>query len=234
MKRLVDDCGLLAPGLVGRRFGSLEIVSRRAEGRSDKLRVEVKCDRCSRTHMALYHNIRKRPATKACRHCNGRQPVTVPQWLYQRCQAQKDRCMNPNSCNFEHYGARGIEFRFASVNEAARWIAENLGIASRALQIDRIDNDGHYEPGNLQWATRVAQMNNCRQSKGCRDRFMAFRKQYPEVRYSDRYLTEMLRLGFSDDWIVERFRVSTARNQFVRSGTYSMQGPYRDLPPTDG
>ena len=233
MKRLVDSSGLLAPELVGCQFGSLTIVSRKADGRSDKLKVEVQCSLCGQAHMALYHNMRKRQDRASCAKCKGRKPVTVPRWLYQRCQAQQDRCRNPKSCNYKHYGARGIEFRFPSVNDAATWIAENLGIADKSFQIDRVDNSGHYEPGNLRWASRVTQMNNCRQSKGCRDRFLSFRKAHPEVRYSDRYLTEMLRLGFSDDWILKRYQVSKARNQFVRSGTYSMQGPYSASQQTD-
>lgn len=232
MRPLVDSLGLLAPELVGCRFGSLKIVSRKSVGRSYKLRVEVMCERCGQRHMALYHNIRKRPNTKACPFCNARKPVTVPKWLYRRCQQQKDRCQNPNSQRYEYYGGRGIEFRFGSVNDAANWIAENLGIEDRSMQIDRVDNNGHYEPGNLRWASCVTQMNNSSQSNGCRERFLNFRKKYPEVRYSDRYLTDFLRLGFSDEWIINRYQTSKARNQFVRSGTYSAQGLYRGSLPT--
>lgn len=233
MKRLVDDLGFLAPELVGCRFGSLEIVSRKAEGRSDKLRVETRCDRCGQTHMALYHNIRKRPQTKACPHCNGREPMTVPKWLYARCQSQKDRCQNQRSRSYARYGGRGIEFRFASPNEAATWIAENLGVADRSMELDRIDNEGHYEPGNLRWAHPVENIANSRKSKGYRDRFIGFREKHPEIKYSDRWLEDMIRRGMTDAEIVQKWEKFQASNLTKKSGTFSTQGPYRDLPPTD-
>lgn len=234
MKRLVDNFGLLARELVGCRFGSLEIISRKAEGRSDKLKVEVRCDRCAQVHMALYHNIRKRPDTKACPSCNGRAALTVPKWLYQRCQGQKERCTNPKSVAFHRYGGRGIQFRFPSPNAAAHWIAENLGLQSRLMDLDRIDNDGHYEPGNLRWAHKVVNVANSTQSKGYRERFLAFRAGYPAVTYSDRWLVEMISRGMTDAEICEKFAAAVKGNLLSRSGTLSMQGPYRDLPPTEG
>lgn len=233
MKRLVDGSGLLARELVGSRFGSLQIVSRKADGRSDKLKVEVRCDRCEAMHMALYHNIRKRPGTKACPNCNGRQPVTVPKWLYVRCQAQQDRCRNPNSRSYGRYGGRGIEFRFKSPNAAATWVAETLGVANRSMELDRIDNAGHYEPGNLRWVHPAQNIANSRKSKGYRDRFIGFRRANPEVKYSDRWLEHMIRRGMTDSDIAKKWVEFQSSNLAKKSGTFSMQGPYRDLPPTD-
>jgi hypothetical protein len=73
---------------------------------------------------------------------------------------------------FQNYGARGIEFRFTSF---AQWFAE-LGprpegkdAKGRALySVDRINNDGHYEVGNVRWATALEQVHNSRQ---CRDAY---------------------------------------------------------------
>src|ERR1017187_3915384 len=100
----VDSLGLLVPELVGAQFGSLTIISRRTEASSFELRVEVECARCGMQHMARFYNIKKRPKTAACPHCNGREPVTVPKWLYRRCQAQQDRCTNSRSTCYERYG----------------------------------------------------------------------------------------------------------------------------------
>lgn len=231
--RLVMGDGLLAPELVGRRFGSLRIVSRKVEGSSHGLRVEVECERCKARHMARFHNMRKRPGTRACPSCNGREPVTVPKWLYQRCQAQRDRCCNPRSTSYERYGARGVEFRFPSVNAAARWIAENLGVADRSMEIDRKDNAGHYEPGNLQWSTPAENMNNNRKSDGAnRDRFIAFRKAHPEVRYADATLVRFIRQGLADAEIVERWKAPSAKPK-GKYGTFSTLGLYTGSRSTD-
>lgn len=230
-KRRVGSDGLLAPELTGARFGSLTICARTVQGSGHNLRVEVECVRCSARHFALFHNIRKRPDTAACPHCNGRQPVLVPAWLYQRCQAQLDRCRNPRSASFERYGGRGIEFRFLSANAAAHWVAANLGVPDRAMQLDRVENSGHYEPGNLRWTTRIGNQNNTRVSGG-RERFIAFRKAFPGVRYADATLTRMLRTMTPAE-IVERWKEHSNKPK-GKYGTFSTLGPYRGSLPTDG
>lgn len=231
-KRLVDKSGLLVPDLVGAQYGSLKIVSSAVQNTGFNLLVEVQCNRCGGIHMARFHNIRKRPGTAACPHCNGRQPLTVPQWLYRRCQSQMQRCCNPNSPSFERYGGRGIEFRFSSVNEAATWVAENIGIPeNRSLQLDRKDNNGHYEPGNLIWSSAVGNMNNTRVS-GNRARFTQFRKMYPHVKYADATLYRMIVQGMTFEAINEQWQEPSCKPK-GKYGTFSTLGPYRGSLPTD-
>lgn len=230
-KRLVDSSGLLAPDLVGSQYGSLTIVSRATQDGSYNLRVEVQCARCGERHFARFHNIRKRPETAACPHCNGRKPVLVPEWLYQRCQAQMQRCNNPKAAAFERYGGRGIEFRFKSVNDAAHWVALNLGVPDdRTMQLDRMNNAGHYEPGNLRWSTAAGNMNNTRVSGG-RMRFTAFRKNFPHVKYADATLSRMINQGLTDEQINERWQMPSHKPK-GKYGTFSTLGPYRGSLPT--
>lgn len=230
-RRLVDGSGLLALDLLGSQFGSLTIASRETQGSGSNLRVVVRCARCDGLHFALFNNIRRRPGTEACPHCNARHQVLVPMWLYRRCQAQLARCTNPKSSAFNRYGGRGIEFRFSSVNAAAHWVAANLGVPDRSMQLDRIDNNGHYEPGNLRWTTRVGNQNNTRVSGG-RSRFIAFRAAFPWIRYADATLVRLLATMTSKE-IVERWQ-QPSRKPKGKYGMCSTQGPYRGSLPTGG
>jgi len=144
------------------------------------------------------------------------------------------RCVNPNAPEYRNYGGRGIKFLFDNVNHAAHWIAENLGIPEdRSLSMDRIDNNRHYEPGNLRWATDVEQQNNTRRNRGGRQRFIRFRKLHPEIRYADSTLYRLINLGLTDDQILEKWSMPFHKPK-GKYGTFSTQGPYRGSLPTDG
>ena len=78
----------------------------------------------------------------------------------------KQRCSNPSALSFYNYGGRGIAFRFPSIRAAVEWVLDNLGDKPTPLHsLDRVDNDRHYEPGNLRWATRTEQARNKRAYK---------------------------------------------------------------------
>jgi len=70
--------------------------------------------------------------------------------------------INPNKTDYEHYGGRGIEFRFKSFEE---WFKEVGKKPSSGHTIDRINNDGHYEVGNVRWATVTEQNHNIRKNR---------------------------------------------------------------------
>lgn len=69
----------------------------------------------------------------------------------------KNRCRNPSNAQYNRYGGRGIEFRFDNFEEFFEHLGERPSIDH---SLDRINNDGHYEKGNVRWATRKQQMNN--------------------------------------------------------------------------
>jgi hypothetical protein len=71
----------------------------------------------------------------------------------------KYRCTDPDFIGWKYYGGRGVEFRFTSFEQ---FFAE-LGLRpSKKHTVDRINTDGHYEPGNLHWATYSEQNVNRR------------------------------------------------------------------------
>jgi len=73
----------------------------------------------------------------------------------------KRRCRKPTHKSWKDYGGRGIEFRFTSFPQ---FFAE-LGPRPEGMSLDRKDNDGHYEPGNVRWATWSEQRRNQRKRK---------------------------------------------------------------------
>ncbi len=72
----------------------------------------------------------------------------------------KERCLYPKHKSYPDYGGRGIRICAEWIDDFDRFIADMGPRPSLKHSIDRIDNNGHYEPGNCQWATRIQQMGN--------------------------------------------------------------------------
>lgn len=76
------------------------------------------------------------------------------------CHA-KDRCFNPNDDDFDEYGGRGITMCTEWRDDFAAFVA-HIGPRPSGASLDRIDANGHYEPGNVRWANTITQANNKR------------------------------------------------------------------------
>lgn len=85
--------------------------------------------------------------------------------LFNVWNTMKSRCENPNRQNYINYGGRGIKVckEWCDAKDFVIW-ALNNGY-EKGLQLDRIDNDGNYEPSNCRWVTPKENSRNRRNTK---------------------------------------------------------------------
>lgn len=124
--------------------------------------------------------------------------------LYRRCSSAIARCENPEHRAYANYGGRGIRVHAAWLDVAVfvRAVEDEIGIPSQQVDIDRIDNDRGYEPGNIRWSSRK---ENCRNQR--RTRLITARgEQLPIGEWAERLgasaavIAERLKAG----WTVDR------------------------------
>jgi len=92
-------------------------------------------------------------------HVGGKESPELMAW-----HGMITRCTNPKSDSWKHYGGRGIKV-------CARWLRFQNFIAdmglkpSRLHSLDRVNNNGDYEPSNCRWATTQQQSRNKRTTR---------------------------------------------------------------------
>lgn len=146
---------------VGSQYGWVKIISpeRRYTKGWSRCYVLTECQGCGRKSWTCLQNLTS-GRSKGCQACS--QPRQIPKWLDRRITAEKQRCQNPNDPGYENYGGRGIEFRFDSVTECGLYIMSLYPNLNRDMELDRIDNNGHYERGNIRMVTRKVNSGNRR------------------------------------------------------------------------
>ena len=90
-----------------------------------------------------------------------------------RWQAMRYRCENPRNPGYRWYGARGIKVceRWHDFENYYADIMRLIGpCPDPRMSLDRINNDGDYEPGNVRWATCWQQVKNSRVPGSVRSR----------------------------------------------------------------
>ena len=79
---------------------------------------------------------------------------------YETWTAMVIRCTSPGSVNYPRYGGAGITVCDRWRNSFENFLADMGERPSALYSLDRINNDGNYEPGNCRWATSKQQGNN--------------------------------------------------------------------------
>ncbi len=158
--------------LVGQQFGHLTVVGL-ARMLNHRCIWLCRCD-CGETSEVRGADLRM-GSTRSCgcrqlENCrksttthghtrNGTQSLS-----YRSYFAAKTRCTNRKQPHWYLYGGRGIRFRFKSFEQ----FYKEMGDRPKGKSLDRINNEGHYEPGNVRWATPREQWLNSRSAKKAR------------------------------------------------------------------
>lgn len=155
--------------LTGQRFGRLTAVSVRKDRLPSGKAVRVwlcTCD-CGGTAEPITNYLTS-GETKSCgclvhegtatQHGYARRSRKHP--LYSVWMSMKDRCFNPNNTNWHRYGGRGITVCDRWRSDFSAFLEDMGERPSAKYSVDRINNDGNYEPSNCRWATTREQALN--------------------------------------------------------------------------
>ena len=85
--------------------------------------------------------------------------------IYKCWDNMKSRCLNPKATGYKNWGGRGItvcEEWVKSFDNFYNYVSKLPHFGEDGRQLDRINNDGDYKPGNVRWATRSEQTLNSR------------------------------------------------------------------------
>jgi hypothetical protein len=132
------------------------------------------CSLCTNTFSAIVERIK---AGKTRMHCGcyvkpvKEKPIKeakpeIVKWtnhpLYSTWMGIRKRCYNPNHHNYRNYGERGIKMCDRWFNSFLSFVDDMGDKPTPSHTIDRIDNDGMYEPSNCKWSTMKEQAANKR------------------------------------------------------------------------
>lgn len=206
--------------LTGKRYGRLTVIRFEDMDKHSDSRWLCKCDcgnekivkgKCLKSGDTKSCGCAKleRVKTMSTKHGLGKTRLHTI-WL-----DMKSRCLNSRSSNYERYGGREIKICEEWANDFVSFYNWSiLNGYKEDLSIDRINNNGNYEPFNCRWATIEEQANNKRSS--CWIEYKGERKTIAQWSVSLNISDKALRHRIDRGWSAERALTEPIHEQYRR------------------
>lgn len=147
--------------ITGRRFGYLVAIEPAGSRPSGNKLWLCQCD-CGNQTITSGADLRTKTLSCGCKpKTHGHSKLSNYHPLYAVWKTIRQRCNNPDNADYRWYGGRGISI-CERWNDFTLFLADVGERPSPDLTIDRIDNEGNYEPSNIRWATWEQQRKNKR------------------------------------------------------------------------
>lgn len=193
--------------LTGQLFGQLTVIKQiepRMYSSGQKQTTwlcECSCGKTTETTTTLLRSKR----TKSC-GCYALRIRTKHKDLdskeYNAWRNMKRRCLNPNTPNYNRYGGRKITICDEWINSYEQFLSDVGRAPNPKDSLDRIDNDGNYEPSNVRWTSNTIQSINqgtsSKNTSGCKG--VSWHKLAKKWRAYIQIHGEVIELGFFTDF----------------------------------
>ena len=201
--------------IVGEKFGKLTVIARDEQTQIDKGSRKVhwlcQCE-CGNTRVLPKDTLKRMGDKISCVECRKANELAGTA-EYHAWENAKQRCFNPNHPSYKNYGKRGITMCDEFANSFKAFYDE-VGPRPTIGKwcIDRIDEDGNYEPGNLRWVSESHSNSNKRSRSSCGEKNIRVDNRYEKVRYRVEMTVEGKRYRFgSFDTIEEAVKARDAK-----------------------
>ena len=133
--------------------------------------LQHRCKKCAAGYSKRYYRtdagknvIERYQRTDEYKQFRKRYVASIKGYLRGIFAGIKQRCTVTNCRTYQWYGGRGIKCLFTS-DEFVDYVMYKMKIDPRGLDCDRINNDGHYAPGNIRFITHKENVQNARRRK---------------------------------------------------------------------